>query len=55
MIEFRAGNHLTDVALLGQAKEDAFALVKQDPELRMIPALGEAVRRRKRVSLVEVG
>jgi len=42
---FRAADLATDMVLLEQAREDAFALVERDPALSSAPALRDALRR----------
>ncbi len=43
--EFRAADLVNDLALLDQAREDAFALVGRDPALASAPGLREVLRR----------
>ncbi|MBI2369900.1 MAG: ATP-dependent DNA helicase RecG [Deltaproteobacteria bacterium] len=55
--DFRVGNLLRDGSLLAQAREAAFALVREDPRLRGEPATRMVLRRRwqGRLELVGIG
>jgi ATP-dependent DNA helicase RecG len=44
--DLRAANIIRDADLLVNARQEAFALTQQDPDLRAVPALRDLVQRR---------
>ncbi len=55
-LEFRKADIIKDYQILLQAREDAFELIKRDPELKNYPVLKEELMRRwnKRLKLSEI-
>ena len=55
--DLRAADIIRDANLLEAAREEAFSLIRQDPELKSCPGLGELVRRKwkGKLGLISVG